>query len=70
MQIKGKVNAVSMDQCKSTRLLVEDVVSSCELVNSGAVKTQITGVVPTFAVDKCDGVQVSLKIRILENGGY
>ncbi|MCJ1467942.1 hypothetical protein MMC07_006567 [Pseudocyphellaria aurata] len=60
MQIRGKVNAISMDQCKKTGLVFEDVVSSCELVNSSGVQAQVTGNVPTFSIDKCDGVQVGL----------
>ena len=32
--------------------------ASCELVNSSSLQTQVTGNVPTFAIDKCDGVQV------------
>ena len=58
VQVKGKVNAISMDQCTKTGLVFEDVVSSCELVNSSSVQAQVTGTVPTFAIDKCDGVQV------------
>lgn len=47
-----------MDQCQKTGLVFEDVVSSCELVNSSRVQAQVTGNVPTFTIDKCDGVQV------------
>lgn len=47
-----------MDGCSRTGVLFDDVVASCELVNSSNVQMQVTGVVPIVAVDKCDGVQV------------
>lgn len=58
MQVKGKVNAISVDSCQRVGLLFEDLVAACELVNSARIQVQVTGVVPTIAVDKCDGVQV------------
>ena len=59
-QIKGKVNALSVDSCQRLGVLFDDLVSSCELVNSTRVQVQVTGVVPIIAIDKCDGVQVRL----------
>jgi adenylyl cyclase-associated protein len=56
--VKGKVNAISVDSCQRVGLLFEDVVAACEMVNSTRIQAQVTGVVPTIAVDKCDGVQV------------
>ena len=56
--MKGKVNAISVDSCQRVGLLFEDIVAACELVNSTRIQAQVTGVVPTIAVDKCDGVQV------------
>ncbi len=58
LQVKGKVNAISVDSCQRVGLLFEDIVAACELVNSTRIQAQATGVVPTIAVDKCDGVQV------------
>ncbi len=58
LQVKGKVNALSVDSCQRLGVLFEDLVASCELVNSSRVQVQVTGVVPTIAIDKCDGVQV------------
>ncbi len=57
-QVKGKVNALSVDSCQRMGILFEDLVSSCELVNSSRVQIQVTGVVPIIAIDKCDSVQV------------
>jgi len=57
-QVKGKVNAITVDQCARTGVVFDDLVAVCELVNSTALQVQVTGRVPTIAVDKCDGVQV------------
>ena len=58
MQVKGKVNALSVDSCQRLGVVFEDLVSSCELINSSRIQVQVTGVVPSIAIDKCDGVQV------------
>ena len=58
LQVKGKVNALSVDSCQRLGVVFEDLVSACELINSSRVQVQVTGVVPTIAIDKCDGVQV------------
>ena len=69
VQIEGKVNAITLDQCKRTGLLFSDVVSSCEVVNSQSIQVQCTNVVPTLAVDKSDGVQVSTTSSITDAMG-
>lgn len=61
-QVKGKVNAITVDSCTRTGLVFQDMVAACELVNSAAIQVQVTGVVPTIAVDKCDGVQVRRRV--------
>ena len=60
MQVKGKVNTVTLDQCSKTGLVFEDLLASCEVVNCSSVQLQATGVVHTLAIDKSDGVQVGL----------
>lgn len=58
-QVQGKVNAITLDSCSRTGLVFEDIVSSCEVVNCSSVEVQSTGVMPTIAVDKTDGIVVS-----------
>jgi adenylyl cyclase-associated protein len=58
LQVQGKVNAISVDSCQRTGVLFDSLVAACEVVNSTKIQLQATGVVPTIAVDKCDGVQV------------
>ncbi|KAK9868352.1 hypothetical protein WJX84_003625 [Apatococcus fuscideae] len=66
VQVEGKVNAITVDQCKRTGLLFADVVSSCEVVNSQSIQVQCTNIVPTLAVDKSDGVQMYLPAKALD----
>jgi adenylyl cyclase-associated protein len=64
-QVRGKVNAISMDKCRRVGLVFGDVVASCELVNCTSVEVQCTGRVATVAIDKCDGCQVGIALHNL-----
>ncbi|KAI8618456.1 adenylate cyclase associated N terminal-domain-containing protein [Chytriomyces sp. MP71] len=68
IQVKGKVNAVTLDGCKKSGLLLESVVSTVDIVNCKSVQVQITGKAPTVAIDKTDGCQVYLSKLSVENG--
>lgn len=59
LQIQGKVNAITLDSCNRTGLVFQDLVSSCEVVNCTSVEVQSTGIMPTIAIDKTDGIAVS-----------
>ena len=48
-----------MDSCMRTGLVFQDLVSSCEVVNCTSVEVQSTGIMPTIAIDKTDGIAVS-----------
>merc|ERR1712083_1236466 len=62
IQVPGKVKAVTIDNCVKVRVFVQDVVSTVEVVNCKSVKiiVQKDGVVPSFAVDKCESPQIIL----------
>merc|ERR1712025_539037 len=62
VQIPAKVKAVTIDNCIKVRVFVQDVVSTGEVVNCKSVKVivQKDGVVPSFAVDKCESPQIIL----------
>eukprot|EP00891_Asterochloris_glomerata_P007916 jgi/Astpho2/7916/Aster-06394 len=66
VQVKGKVNAITMDSCSRVGLLFDDIVASVEVVNSQNVQLQCTGRVPTVAVDKTDGIQLYLSEQSLD----
>jgi adenylyl cyclase-associated protein len=58
--VRGKVNAITLDGCKKTAILVESAMAGVELVNCSGCKVQVTGTVATISVDKCDGTQLIL----------
>ncbi|KAJ8327584.1 suppressor of rasval19 [Batrachochytrium dendrobatidis] len=60
IQIKGKANAVTVDGCKKTGVVLENVLSTVDIINSKSVQVQITGKAPILVVDKTDGFQVYL----------
>ncbi|CAN0437713.1 unnamed protein product, partial [Laminaria digitata] len=55
IDIKGKCKMVAIDGCKKTQVLLDDAISSVELVNCQRIKVQVRGSVPSVAVDKTDG---------------
>ncbi|BGP37912.1 suppressor of rasval19 [Rhodotorula kratochvilovae] len=60
IQVKGKVNAISLVNCPKTSILVESTVSSLSVSNSPSFTVQILGKVPTILLDGNDGGQVYL----------
>ncbi|ORY50293.1 hypothetical protein BCR33DRAFT_694806 [Rhizoclosmatium globosum] len=66
LQVKGKVNAVTLDNCKKTGLVLDSIVSTIDVVNCKSVQVQVTGRAPTVAIDKTDGCQVYLSKECVE----
>ncbi|KAK3739743.1 hypothetical protein QZH41_003575 [Actinostola sp. cb2023] len=60
LQVKGKVNSITLDGCKKCAVVFENVLSTCEFINCQSVQCQVTGKVPTISIDKTDGCQVFL----------
>lgn len=58
IQIKGKVNTVSIDNCKKCGVVAESTVAGIDLVNCKSMQVQVTGYAPTVSVDKTDGCQI------------
>nr|CCA23430.1 adenylyl cyclaseassociated protein putative [Albugo laibachii Nc14] len=56
--MEGKVNTITLDSCKNTKLLFDDVVSSFEIINGKNIQAQCKGIVPSVAIDKTDGCMV------------
>ena len=69
VQIKGKINAVLLDDCDKTSIVCSDVVSSIDIVNCTSVEVQADGNVPTIAVDKTDGCQLYLGTTAMSGDG-
>jgi adenylyl cyclase-associated protein len=66
IQIKGKVNAITIDGCKRTGVVFESAVSGVEVVNCTSLEVQILGKVPNVAIDKTSGVQLYLSKDCLD----
>ncbi|XP_018495592.1 adenylyl cyclase-associated protein 1 [Galendromus occidentalis] len=58
--VKGKCNSISVDNCKKTSIVFDDIVSTVEFVNCQSVKAQAMGVIPIFSIDKTDGAHIYL----------
>jgi len=65
IQVKGKINSITLDSCKKVGLVYGDVVSTVDIVNCQSVQVQSEGVVPTIAISKTDGCQVYLSEKSL-----
>ena len=60
IEVKGKVNAVSLVSCTKTSILLDSLVSSLELTRCNSFSVQIMGQTPTVLIDSCDGGQLFL----------
>jgi len=67
LTVKGKINAITIDNCKKSSFVIDDVVSAIEVINSNDIKLQINGVAPSINIDKCDGVQVFIQDECAKN---
>ncbi|MEW5318136.1 MAG: hypothetical protein WDW38_009382 [Sanguina aurantia] len=70
IQVKGKVNAITLDGCSGTGVVFEDVIASVEVVNCQDVQLQCTGRVPTFSVEKSDGCQMYLTKQVADDPNF
>ncbi|EWC48495.1 hypothetical protein DRE_07739 [Drechslerella stenobrocha 248] len=55
IQIKGKLNAVSMNECEKTNVVLETLVAGIDVIKSKKFAFQVLGSVPTITVDQSDG---------------
>jgi len=58
VQVKGKVNQITVDGCKRVSIVFDSVMAGFEVVNSSGTKAQALGSVGTISVDKCEGTQL------------
>ncbi|KAF7142619.1 hypothetical protein RHSIM_Rhsim05G0074500 [Rhododendron simsii] len=66
LQIKGKVNNITVDKCTKMGIVFTDVVAACEIVNCNGVEVQCQGSAPTISVDNTSGCQLYLSKDSLE----
>ena len=58
--VTGKFMALTIDGCTKTKVIVDEVLSTIETVNCQRIKVQVDGDVPSIAIDKTDGVMITL----------
>ena len=58
--VKGKANAISIDNSPRLSLIVESLVSSIDVIKSSNFALQVLGTLPTILMDQVDGAQVYL----------
>lgn len=58
--VKGKANAISIDNSPRLSLVVESLVSSIDVIKSSNFALQVLGTLPTILMDSVDGAQVYL----------
>ncbi|XP_057651395.1 adenylyl cyclase-associated protein 1 [Diorhabda carinulata] len=66
VQVKGKINSITLDSCKKTSVVFDTLVSSMEFINCQSVQMQVLGKVPTISIDKTDGCQIYLSPESLD----
>ena len=60
IQIKGKASAVSVNECSSIGLLIENLVSGVDIIKCKKFGLQVTGALPTLSIDQSTEGQVYL----------
>uniref|UniRef100_A0A5S6R691 Adenylyl cyclase-associated protein n=1 Tax=Trichuris muris TaxID=70415 RepID=A0A5S6R691_TRIMR len=66
LQIKGKLNGITMDACTRSRVVFDDLVSSVEVINCEKVQLQTFGALPTITIQKTDGCLLYLSRKALD----
>ncbi|KAL1563964.1 cyclase-associated protein 1-like [Salvia divinorum] len=65
LQVQGKVNNITIDNCTTMGVVFKDVVAACEIVNCSGVEVQCLGSAPTISVDNTAGCQLYLSKEAL-----
>ncbi|KAH8804723.1 adenylyl cyclase-associated protein-like protein [Xylogone sp. PMI_703] len=60
VMIKGKANAISVDNSPRLSLIVDTLVSSVDAIKSPNFALQVLGTLPTIMLDQVDGAQIYL----------
>ncbi|NXY73823.1 CAP2 protein, partial [Glareola pratincola] len=66
LQIKGKINSITIDNCKKFGLVFDNVVGIVEVINSSNIQIQVMGKVPTISINKTEGCHIYLSEESLD----
>lgn len=58
--VKGKANAVTIENTQRLSLVIDSLVSTVDVVKSSNFALQVLGTLPTILLDQLDGAQVYL----------
>ena len=58
--MRGKCNAISIDNSSRVSLILDSLVSSVDVIKSPNVAIQVLGSLPTILLDQVDGAQIYL----------
>lgn len=60
IRLVGKANAVSLDNCSRTNLVIDSLVSSVDVIKCPNFALQVLGSLPTVLLDQVDGGAIYL----------
>lgn len=60
IRIHGKATAISLDNCLSTSLVIDSLVSGVDFIRGQKYEIQVLGVLPTIQLDQVDGATIYL----------
>lgn len=64
--VVGKCKSIIVDSCKKTKVHFDNVMASCEVVNSQRILIEVREKAPSVAIDKTDGIVVQLPLSSLD----
>lgn len=65
--ISGKCKSIIVDMCKKTKVVFDNVMASCEVVNCQRMHIQCSEKVSSVAIDKTDGIIVQLPLSSMDS---
>ncbi|KAL2049618.1 hypothetical protein ABVK25_010078 [Lepraria finkii] len=65
IRVIGKANAISLDNCKQTSLVIDSLVSAVDVIQCPKFEMQVLGMLPTIMLDQVDGAAIYLNKETL-----
>lgn len=70
VQIKGKVNAITVNRSDSANVVLDSCISGLELIKCNKFGTQVQQSLPQITLDKCDGGNIFLSAESMNASLY
>ncbi|GME84689.1 unnamed protein product [Ambrosiozyma monospora] len=70
IQIKGKVNAISINACKKIGVVIDKAISGVDVIKAQKLELQILDSVPIISIDQSDSCSLYLSKTSLETEIY